>query len=146
MAKKSIYLIMVILFAFAFGMTSWAYWEDELKVRTDIPVVYEVSIEVEEAESKVEELTDQNTLESEENVTAESTENVEKSTKNRSTGEDITETLIESTKDDTTEVVNENIEETVKEDIKENTEDGKAEDTIKSRNEEVEEKIQAGAE
>lgn len=68
MVKKSIYLIMASLLVPVFCITSWAYWTDELKIRTDIPVVYDVSVEVEEAQDESSDKVQDDNLESEDYV------------------------------------------------------------------------------
>lgn len=79
MAKKSIYLIMVAVFVLAFCITSWAYWGDELKVKSTIPIVYEVDIEVEEVETETSESLQDNTLESEDDTIEDNTKETQES-------------------------------------------------------------------
>ena len=53
MKKKTYIVTAATAFVLLFSITSWAYWKDELKVKSTIPVVYNVEVEIkEEAESK----------------------------------------------------------------------------------------------
>ena len=119
MVKKGIYLSLITLFILAFGITSWAYWRDELKVKTDIPLVYAVNVEVEEVESKSVELTEPNESEGKDGE-----ENNTESTKEDVKGESAQDTKDnESVKEDPKESSGENTKETAKEASKENVQD-----------------------
>ena len=44
--KKTVLAVLVAVMAMSSGITAFAYWKSELKVKANIPVVYDVDIEV----------------------------------------------------------------------------------------------------
>ena len=44
--KKTVLAVMVAVMAMSSGITAFAYWKSELKVKANIPVVYDVDIEM----------------------------------------------------------------------------------------------------
>ena len=44
--KKTVLAVLVAVMAMSSGITAFAYWKSELKVKTNIPVVYDVDIEM----------------------------------------------------------------------------------------------------
>lgn len=44
--KKTVLAVLVAVMAMSSGITVFAYWKSELKVKANIPVVYDVDIEV----------------------------------------------------------------------------------------------------
>lgn len=115
--KKTVFAVLVAVMAMTSGITAFAYWKSELKVKANIPVVYDVDIEVggdvkgqgkvdipdqgditirpdqdkKSASESVKEESIANTNKSEEQVTKESTQN-KTSIEETSTKESITET------------------------------------------------------
>lgn len=99
--KKTVLAVLVAVMAMSSGITAFAYWKSELKVKANIPVVYDVDIEMsgdvksqekvdpadkgditirpdqdkKSASESVQEESTANTNKSEEQVTKESTQN-----------------------------------------------------------------------
>ena len=46
MKKKTYIVTAATAFVLLFSITSWAYWKDELKVKSSIPVFYNVDVEI----------------------------------------------------------------------------------------------------
>ena len=44
--KKTVLAVLVAVMAMSSGITAFAYWKSELKVKANIPVVYDVDIEM----------------------------------------------------------------------------------------------------
>ena len=44
--KKTVLAVLVAVMAMSSGITAFAYWKSELKVKVNIPVVYDVDIEM----------------------------------------------------------------------------------------------------
>ena len=44
--KKTVLAVLVAVIAMSSGITAFAYWKSELKVKANIPVVYDVDIEM----------------------------------------------------------------------------------------------------
>ncbi len=44
--KKTVLAVLVAVIAMSSGVTAFAYWKSELKVKANIPVVYDVDIEM----------------------------------------------------------------------------------------------------
>ena len=44
--KKTVLTVLVAVMAMSSGITAFAYWKSELKVKANIPVVYDVDIEM----------------------------------------------------------------------------------------------------
>ena len=44
--KKTVLAVLVAVMAMSLGITAFAYWKSELKVKANIPVVYDVDIEM----------------------------------------------------------------------------------------------------
>ena len=44
--KKTVLAVLVAVMAMTSGITAFAYWKSELKVKANIPVVYDVDIEM----------------------------------------------------------------------------------------------------
>lgn len=44
--KKTVVAVLVAVMAMSSGITAFAYWKSELKVKANIPVVYDVDIEM----------------------------------------------------------------------------------------------------
>lgn len=92
--KKTVLAVLVAVMAMSSGITAFAYWKSELKVKANIPVVYDVDIEVlgdVKGQGKVEKVDipdqgditirpDQDKKSSSESVQEESTANTEEQT------------------------------------------------------------------
>ena len=44
--KKTVLAVLVVVMAMSSGITAFAYWKSELRVKANIPVVYDVEIEM----------------------------------------------------------------------------------------------------
>ena len=89
--KKTVLVVLVAVMAMSSGITAFAYWKSELKVKANIPVVYDVDIEMSgdvKGQEKVDsadkgDITirpDQGKISSSESVQEESTANTEEQT------------------------------------------------------------------
>ena len=89
--KKTVLAVLVAVMAMSSGITAFAYWKSELKVKANIPVVYDVDIEMSgdvKGQEKVDsadkgDITirpDQGKISSSESVQEESTANTEEQT------------------------------------------------------------------
>ena len=89
--KKTVLAVLVAVMAMSSGITAFAYWKSELKVKANIPVAYDVDIEISgdvKGQQKVDsadkgDITirpDQGKISSSESVQEESTANTEEQT------------------------------------------------------------------
>lgn len=115
--KKTVLAVLVAVMAMSSGITAFAYWKSELKVKANIPVVYDVDIEVlgdVKGQGKVEKVDipdqgditirpDQDKKSASESVQEESTANTEEQTTKESVQN---KPSIEETKESITETEN----------------------------------------
>ncbi|RRJ13582.1 hypothetical protein EHW90_12645 [Lachnoanaerobaculum orale] len=110
--KKTVLAVLVAVMAMSSGITAFAYWKSELKVKANIPVVYDVDIEMSgdvKGQEKVDpadkgDITirpDQGKKSSSESVQEESTANTEEQTikesiQNKPSIEETKESIIKS--------------------------------------------------